>query len=83
MLKQDELMHEHIFGTQFHRRVLNHLGALFGHVIVRSIEEKAYQKGQHDYIKMGKIGLKQLVTYVANYLRKRGRRAKFYEEIKS
>ncbi len=82
MLKQDEKMHEHVFGTQFHRRVLNHIGALFGHTIVRSIEEKAYQKGRHNYIKIGQIGLKQLVTYVTNYLRKRSYRAKFYDEIK-
>ncbi|NVM54086.1 MAG: B12-binding domain-containing radical SAM protein [Candidatus Helarchaeota archaeon] len=83
MLEQSEKMHEHIFGTQFHRRVLNHLGALFGRVIVRSIEEKAYQKGKHDYLKMGRIALKEFVNYAARYLRMRGERTKFYDEIKS
>ncbi|HUX99946.1 MAG TPA: radical SAM protein [Candidatus Deferrimicrobium sp.] len=84
MLDQSELMHEHIFGTQFHRRVLNHLGAIVGRVVVRSIEQKAYQKGKHDYLKMGKIALKELVAYSAHYLKTRDkRRTKFYDEVPS
>ncbi|MHA1264121.1 MAG: B12-binding domain-containing radical SAM protein [Candidatus Helarchaeota archaeon] len=83
MLDQSEKMHEHIFGTRFHRRVMNHLGALFGRVIVRSVEEEAYQKGKHNYLQMGKISLKEFVEYIARYLRIRNKRAKFYDEIKS
>ncbi|NVM27554.1 MAG: B12-binding domain-containing radical SAM protein [Candidatus Helarchaeota archaeon] len=83
MLDQSEKMDEHIFGTQFHRRVLNHLGALFGRVIVRSIETEAYQKGKHDYLKMGRIALKELVHYVSDYIRRRGEKARFYEEARS
>ncbi len=83
MLEQSEKMHEHIFGTAFHRRILNHLGAMFGRVIVKSIEIEAYQKGKHDYIKMGRIALKEIVQYVAEYLRKRHHKPKFYDEIGS
>ena len=83
MLDQSEKMDEHIFGTQFHRRILNHLGALFGRVIVRSIETEAYQKGKHDYLKMGRIALKELVHYVSDYIRRRGEKARFYEEARS
>jgi hypothetical protein len=82
MLNQSEKMHEHIFGTQFHQRLLNHLGALVGSVLVRSIEKNAYQKGRHDYLQMSKIALKELVAYGARYLRNRGKKSRFYEELK-
>lgn len=80
MLDQSEKMHEHIFGTQFHRRVLNHIGAMFGKVIVKAIETKAYQKGKRDFLKIGKISLKEMVSYAANYIRTRRARASFYED---
>jgi len=83
MLDQDEKMHEHIFGTKFHRRIFNHLGAMFGHVIVKSIEENAYQKGHHDYMKMSKIALKEIVRYISKYLKTRRYRSRFYDEIKN
>ncbi len=83
MLDQSEKMDEHIFGTQFHRRILNHLGAIFGRTIVRSIEQEAYLKGKHNYLKMGRIALKELVGYISDYIRKRRKRGRFYEEIKS
>ncbi len=83
MLTQSEKMHEHMFGTQFHRRILNHLGAIFGQVIVKSIETEAYQKGKRNYTKVGRIALKEFVSYTAKYLRTRGYRSKFYEEVKS
>jgi len=82
MLDQSEKMDEHIFGTQFHRRILNHLGAILARVIVRSIEQEAYQKGTRNYLKMGRVALKELVGYVSDYIRKRGEKSRFYEEIK-
>lgn len=83
MLEQSEKMHEHIFGTKFHQRVLNHLGAVFGRVIVRSIEEKAYQKGEHHYLQMSKIALKELIAYITRYIRTHEASSKFYVEIDS
>jgi len=81
MLEQSEKSHEHLFGTQFHRRIMNHLGILFGRIIVRSIEGKAYRKGgQRSYQQIGKIALRELVDYVARYLRMHGYKARFYSE---
>lgn len=80
MLDQSEKSHEHLFGTQFHRRVLNHLGTLFGRVLVKSIEKEAYKKGgRRNYAQIGKITLRELVAYSSRYLRMRGYKAKFYQ----
>ena len=82
MLDQSEKSHEHLFGTQFHRRVLNHIGTLFGRVIVKSVEKKAYNKGgKRNYQQMGKITLREFVDYAARYLRMRGYKARFYQEV--
>jgi len=82
MLDQSEKSHEHLFGTQFHRRVLNHLGTLFGRVIVRAVEEKAYRKDrQRSYQQLGKITLREFVDYTARFLRMRGYKARFYSDV--
>ena len=81
MLEQSEKMNEHLFGTKLYQRVLNYFGAIFGKVVVKSVEENAYSKGRRDYLKIAKIAFNEMKEHTKYHLLMRGYKARFHNKL--
>ena len=85
MLKQQEKMHQHLFGTSFLSRSVNHFFTVAGRSIIERIDEGGYIKGKREILKFAKTFVKNFVHYSSDNLRisLKGYKSEFHGKIKS
>ncbi|MHA1149388.1 MAG: hypothetical protein ACTSR8_14220 [Promethearchaeota archaeon] len=83
MLSQSEKMHQHLFGTSYRAKIINHLITIFGRSLLEGFENESFIKGKRDLKKFISLYIKNSIHYTRDQIKLNlsGYKAKFHGKI--